>query len=454
MKEKDNKFAVVASNLSKMHKIYKNPFHSVTELFSKNKRHEEFWSLQDISFELPRGQVIGIIGRNGAGKSTLLKILSGTLEKTSGSFEVNGRLSSILELGTGFHPEYTGRENIIMGGLCLGMTRKEIESKVESIIEFSELQDFIDKPFKTYSSGMQARLTFSTSLSVDPDIFIVDEALAVGDMLFQAKSMQRMREICQNGATVLFVTHSLQYIYELCDRCILLSKSRLIADGDPRVVGEQYERMLFERKTPNKALVKETPKPNKIIHTESVLPPSSQEADSLSLANQAPDTTLEQPSNLIDLETIKNEDPHKKGVISKVQFLNMNGTNVTTLTFGEKFKLLINVRFFEDIPNPNIGFKFMKDTGVAVIGDTSYEKGISFYGKKDEEYQMCFEMECRISRGSYILSVGLTSLLGNGDFELCDLQRGVAVINVAGGVTNALVDPNSIVKLNNLPKGR
>jgi ABC-type polysaccharide/polyol phosphate transport system ATPase subunit len=203
--------------------------------------------LRDISFEVRRGQVVGIMGRNGAGKSTLLKIITGTLDHTGGSISVKGRISSILELGTGFHPEYSGRENIYLGGLMVGLTREEILGKMDWIIQFSELEDFIEQPFKTYSTGMQARLTFSTAVCIDPDVLILDEALSVGDAKFQRKSFGKIEEFRKAGRTILLVSHNANTINSFCDHAILLENGRIFDQGEPHRISQVYYKLLFSR---------------------------------------------------------------------------------------------------------------------------------------------------------------------------------------------------------------
>jgi ABC-type polysaccharide/polyol phosphate transport system ATPase subunit len=218
---------------------------ALLELVSGKTRHVERFAVSSVNIEMRRGEVIGVLGRNGAGKSTLLRLIAGTLEKTCGTLQVNGRVTAILELGTGFHPYYSGRENIYLGGLCMGMTRAEIDSKIDSIIDYSELRSVIDQPFKTYSTGMQARLTFSTTISIDPDILIIDEALSVGDARFQAKCFRRIQELREKDATILLVSHDDNTIAACCDRAMILENGRVFAEGLPKEIAAQYHKLLY-----------------------------------------------------------------------------------------------------------------------------------------------------------------------------------------------------------------
>jgi ABC-type polysaccharide/polyol phosphate transport system ATPase subunit len=203
------------------------------KLLSARKRKQDFWALKDISFNVQRGAALGIIGHNGAGKSTILKLLSRITTPSSGEIMINGRLSALIEVGSGFHPELTGRENVYLNGSILGMMRREITAKLESIIEFAELRQFIDTPVKRYSSGMYVRLGFSIAAHLDPDILLLDEVLAVGDEAFQRKCIDRIMELKKNETTIVFISHDLRAVQKLCDRVILLKKGHIEADGDP-----------------------------------------------------------------------------------------------------------------------------------------------------------------------------------------------------------------------------
>jgi lipopolysaccharide transport system ATP-binding protein len=237
--------AIAVRGLRKAYRLYARPRDMLVEALTGRQRHREFTALDDVSFEVPRGTVLGLMGRNGAGKSTLLRIIAGTLDATAGSVTTLGRVAAILELGTGFHADYSGRENIYLGGLCLGLGRREIDARIAEVIAFAELEAFIDQPFRTYSSGMQARLAFGVATCVDPDILIIDEALAVGDARFQLKSFDRIREFKRRGKTIVLVSHSINQLVSICDRAILLDHGQLLMDGDPNAVGNAYHELLF-----------------------------------------------------------------------------------------------------------------------------------------------------------------------------------------------------------------
>ena len=244
--------AIRVEDVSKRFRLYGNPVTGpVMErlLFWKPRSSfaKDLMAVSGVSMEVRRGDVVGIIGSNGAGKTTLLKMIAGLLPIDEGSITVNGKVTALLAQGVGVHPEFTGRENIYYGGLLLGMSPEEVAAKTPSIVAFSELGDFVDRPFRTYSAGMKARLLFSISMSIDPDILIIDEALATGDSYFVSKCAQRIREICDSGATILFVSHNLSQIQDICQRAILMADGRIIAEGEPPEVVSAYRKWVFRK---------------------------------------------------------------------------------------------------------------------------------------------------------------------------------------------------------------
>jgi ABC-type polysaccharide/polyol phosphate transport system ATPase subunit len=245
--------AIDIRGVRKRFKLYDNaytgPLKELLYFWKRKSLYREFVAVHDVSLQIRRGEVIGIIGPNGAGKTTLLKMIAGLLPVDGGSIRLNGRVTALLALGVGVHPEFSGRENIYYGGLLLGMSREEVLAKLPGIVEFAELGDFIDRPFRTYSSGMKARLLFAIAMSIDPDILIVDEALATGDAYFVRKSSARIRELCDSGATIMFVSHNLRQIQELCDRAYLLWKGSIVYEGDPTKVIAEYNRLVFHHET-------------------------------------------------------------------------------------------------------------------------------------------------------------------------------------------------------------
>lgn len=236
-----NEIAVSVQNLVKEYEVYTNPMDIALEVLMRRKRHTIFRALDGISFDVPRGEVLGIIGSNGAGKSTLLKVITGVLEPSAGTVDINGRVTAILELGLGFNPEYSGRENIYLSGLLYGMNRAEIDSKIEEIIDFSGLGEFIERPVKTYSSGMHSRLAFSIATAVEPDILIIDEALAAGDSTFVQKCLRRIRQLCSGGRTVLLVSHGTGLLAQLCQRVIWMERGRIRMMGPAISVVQAYD---------------------------------------------------------------------------------------------------------------------------------------------------------------------------------------------------------------------
>lgn len=246
VKEQDNKYAIDVADVTKVYRLYEKPIDRLKESMSISHKnyHRDFYALNQLSFRVRKGETVGIIGTNGSGKSTILKIITGVLTPTTGEVKVDGKISALLELGAGFNMDYTGIENIYMNGTMMGYTKKEMDAKLQDILEFAEIGDFVYQPVKTYSSGMFVRLAFALAINVDPEILIVDEALSVGDVFFQSKCYRRMEEIRQKGTTILMVTHDMGSIIKYCDRVVLLNKGEFIAEGPAGRVVDMYKKIL------------------------------------------------------------------------------------------------------------------------------------------------------------------------------------------------------------------
>lgn len=239
--------AIRINSLSKIYKLYDKPIDRLKETLSPRHKsyHKDFYALNDISLTIKKGETVGVIGKNGAGKSTLLKIITGVLSPSAGSVEINGRISSLLELGAGFNPEYTGIENIYLNGTIMGLSKEETDARLDDILAFADIGDFAYQPVKTYSSGMYVRLAFSVAINVKPDILIVDEALAVGDARFQLKCLAKIKELKEQGVTILLVSHSIEMLKSFTDKAVLLDKGKFLKEGDPVSIGLEYYRLLY-----------------------------------------------------------------------------------------------------------------------------------------------------------------------------------------------------------------
>ena len=242
----DKNLAISVQGVSKIYKLYDKPIDRLKEAVSLTHKsyHRDFFALSDISFDVKKGETVGIIGTNGSGKSTILKIITGVLSPTTGTAEVSGNISALLELGAGFNSEYTGLENIYMNGTMMGFSREEMQRRMDDILRFADIGDFVNQPVKTYSSGMFVRLAFALAINVDPEILIVDEALSVGDVFFQAKCYRRMEEMMKNGTTILMVSHDMGSIIKYCDKVVLLNRGHFVAQGEAGKMVDLYKKIL------------------------------------------------------------------------------------------------------------------------------------------------------------------------------------------------------------------
>ena len=405
-----DKYAIRVENVSKMYKLYDKPSDRLKEAlgFTKKVRYKEYYALKDLSFDVKRGETVGIIGTNGAGKSTILKIITGVLSQTDGEVEINGRISALLELGAGFNQEYNGIENIYLNGTMMGFTREEIDAKMDSILEFADIGDFVQQPVKTYSSGMFVRLAFALAINVEPEILIVDEALSVGDVFFQAKCYRRMEEIRKSGTTILMVTHDMGSIIKYCDKVVLLNKGEFVAEGTAGHMVDLYKKILAgQMDSLNAELAKE--------REESA-------ADHILMSDFSGGITGDQPDSgpaegtsgglmkdQITINANRTEYGDGRAEIYDLGLLDERGNLTNLLLKGEMFTIRECIRFNADIEAPIFTYTIKDKKGTELTGtNTLYEGADIRPVKAGDEYQVEFTQKMTLQGGEYLLSMSCT----------------------------------------------
>ncbi len=415
--------ALRVEGVSKQYRIYERPGDRLKESLTRGRlvRHKPFRALSDISFEVEAGTTMGLVGPNGCGKSTLLQIIAGTLEPTSGSVAHEGRVAALLELGAGFNPEFTGIENVFMNAALMGFSRRETERLLPSVERFAEIGRFVHQPVKTYSSGMFVRLAFAIAASVEPDIMVIDEALAVGDAVFQHRCLRRLKEMQERGATILFVSHDAAAIRALCSRAILLNAGRMIADGAPAEVLKRYQKIIMEREEA----------------FEAIQPPATNNDDDNG-APPAPDDENRAPLRY----TYRHGD--RRAEITRAALLDTARRRVEIVETGEELRLKVRVRFHAETDEPVIGFLIRNRHGIHVYGTNTKEQQIEFGRvERGEVIEAAFSFNCWLGIDDYSISLAVHSregisydwLDGALFFRITSMMLIEGVANLNAGVT-------------------
>ncbi len=387
-KAMSEEFAVRATKIEKRYKLYERNRDRMLDalgLSGKKERFKFHYALKGVDFEVKKGETVGIIGTNGSGKSTLLKILTGVLTPTSGEVEVNGRISALLELGAGFNMDYNGIENIYLNGTMMGFSKDEIDKKIDDILAFADIGDYVYQPCKTYSSGMFVRLAFAVSINIDPEILIVDEALSVGDVFFQAKCYRKFEEFKKKGKTILFVSHDLSSISRYCDRVYLLNSGEMIGNGSPKEMIDKYKQILAGAGQA------------KIVETN--------ENDVLEYGNG-------------------------KANITEYGITDSKGTKTNAVEKGTEYTVSMKVKIEEDIQAPIFACSVKNVRGVEITGtNTLVSKTFDDSVKKGDEIEISFTQKMMLQGGEYLISLGVTGF-ENGEFTVYHRLYDILSINV------------------------
>ena len=410
--------AIVATNVSKLYRMYGAPSDRLKEIAWLGRRsfHRTFWALRDISFQVGRGESFGIIGPNGSGKSTLLEIITGILQPTAGRVWSSGRVAALLDLGAGFNAEFTGRENVFMNGEIMGLGRPYVERNFQRIVEFAEIGAFMEQPMKTYSTGMWVRLAFATAIHVDPDVLVVDEALAVGDAIFANRCIQKFQELKARGVTVVLVSHDLSLVKLICDRAMLLYEGRALSEGEPGDVANHYNALIKDR----------------------------QRAFAVADAAPAPEAVGDQEA--LPLEwSLRHGD--RQAEVLRAQLFNEEGLPVRVLRSGETASIRVLARFVQPHPNPVVGMMLRTRIGMEVYGTNTLleQESCGSLGPLEagELLEVKFTFPCWLTPQEYTLTVAAQSADGSShdwlddvlSFQVIDSRQAAGVANLRARIS-------------------
>lgn len=401
--------AIKVENLSKCYQIYEQPHDRLKQFIlprlhgmvgQQSKQYfKEFWALKDVSFEIKKGETVGIVGRNGCGKSTLLQMICGTLNPTSGSIKTYGRIAALLELGSGFNPEFTGKENVYLNATVLGLTKEEINNRLDKILTFADIGEFVNQPVKTYSSGMMLRLAFAVQAQVDPDILIIDEALAVGDAKFQARCFKRLNELKEGGTSILLVTHSTEQIVTNCSRAMMLDHGNIIEIGDPNSIVNSYLDLLFGKTS------RET-----ILPSDDFLKVQLVNHDNEQL-NFDVDTFHKRPG----YNPLEYRWGDGGATINDFYFFSNSSAYPHALNTEDTAILNVAVKFTKRLERPIFGITIKTKEGITVYGTNSEMLDVSEFksrGRAGEIVTVKIKFVCRLAPGDYFISLGVATSQG------------------------------------------
>ena len=388
-----NDLAIKITNLTKIYKLYARNRDRLKDSLglSKKATYKEHYALKNVDMEVKTGESVGIIGVNGSGKSTILKIITGVLNPTSGDVQINGRISALLELGAGFNMEYTGLENVYLNGTMMGFTEKEIDERLQDILDFADIGDFVHQPVKTYSSGMFVRLAFAVAINIDPEILIVDEALSVGDVFFQAKCYHKFEEFKKMGKTILFVSHDLTSIAKYCDRVILLNKGVKLAEGNPKDMVNMYKKLLVHQ-----------------LDEETLEDVSGKSA----IGDKSEDESAWK--NNFEVNPTVTDYGEKQAEIVDFAIIDQYGAYSSIIEKGSVYKVKAKIHFHETVKNPIFTITIKNKQGTDITGtNTMFERIETGTVNAGENRIVTYEQQMNLQGGDYLLSLGCTGYVGD-----------------------------------------